>query len=166
MFCPSCGAKNNIEQKYCRACGLNLEQTAASMLEQFPDGQRLELQQQEKTLEKFGNIAFGGFVVVIGIALCWMIYFVFEKMVLSGIQPFSGILLIAFIVFAALTLGYVIWRESLKEKRQKIVTARGLDSLSESSSTKYLGETTFEPVPSVVEDTTELLVKNKPDNLN
>lgn len=34
MFCPNCGEQNSLEQKFCRNCGINLEQTAAFVREQ------------------------------------------------------------------------------------------------------------------------------------
>ena len=31
MFCPQCGAENNLEQKYCRRCGLQLAAARVSL---------------------------------------------------------------------------------------------------------------------------------------
>lgn len=139
---------------------MNLENSAASLLEQFPKKARADLQREEKMLQRFGQVAFTGFGIVIGIALLAMIYFIFTKMILAGEQPWAGALLISFIVFAGLSLGYVIWQESLKEKRAKLETAPGRNIGSSESTEKLLNESTFEPVPnSVVEDTTELLTK-------
>jgi hypothetical protein len=47
MFCPSCGKDNEIDQRFCRACGLNLEPAAISLREQRPDTPQMELQRQE-----------------------------------------------------------------------------------------------------------------------
>jgi hypothetical protein len=158
MFCPSCGAQNNTDQKFCRSCGMNLENSAASLLEQFPNSARADLKLEEKRLERFGRVAFTGLGICVGIAILAMIYFIFTKMVLSGEQPWSGALLISFIIFAGLCLGYVVWQESLKEKRAKIDMAPGRDIESTEPTGKLLDEGSFEPVPdSVVEDTTELL---------
>lgn len=141
---------------------MNLEQTASSMLEQYPTGKRLDLQKQERILERFGSIAFTGFGVVIVIAVLGIIYAIVTKMILNGTQPLSGILLVAFIVFAGLSLGYVFWREALDEKKQKIESAPGLHLEPHASDEKLLSEPTFESVPSVTENTTELLgVKRK-----
>ena len=134
---------------------MNLENSVASLLDQFPNGERLDLQREEKRLEKFGSVAFGGLMVVIGLAILWMIYSIFMKMIFRGTEPLEGIFMIAFIVFAALTLTYVVWRESLKEKRQKVETAPGKDALPPVE-TRSLEEGNFEPVPSVTEGTTEL----------
>ncbi len=127
------------------------------MLEQFPTGTRVDLDKQEKALERFGAIAFGGFGVVFGAAMLAMIYVIITKMVLSGSQPIAGVFLIAVLIFAALSLTYVIWRESLKEKRKKMETAPGLNAYPPNSTVSLLNDARFEPVPSVTEDTTALL---------
>src|SRR5262245_4836134 len=116
MFCPSCGATNSVEQKYCRACGMNLEPAALSLREQFPDDPRADLQREERKLQRFGTVAFGGFAALIGVGMLGFIYMIVTEMVLTGNKPVIGILLILFLIFTAMTLGYVIQRESLKEK--------------------------------------------------
>jgi hypothetical protein len=146
---------------------MNLEQSAASLLEQFPHGERLDLQKQEKQLAKFGTVAFGGFMVVVAIAIVSIIYYVLAKMVLSGEQPLAGLLLAAFILFAGLSLAYVVWNESLKEKRQKIGATPAAQAIPPASAAQLRDASFFAPAASVVEDTTELLdVKRKTKDLD
>ena len=137
---------------------MNLEQTVSSMLEQYPDGgSRSELQRQERSLERFGSIAFGGFGVVIGLSICGFIYLILTRMVFSGTSPVAGVLLSLFLIFAGLTLAYVFKNESLKDKRKKLEPAPGGGGALPSQTAKLLDENRFEPIPSVVEDTTKLL---------
>lgn len=143
---------------------MNLEKSAASLLEQFPAGDRLDLKREEQMLEKFGKVAFTGFGIVIAIAIASIIYYIATKMIVSGSQPLAGVLLIAFIIFAGLALGYVFWQESLKEKRKKHEATPARD-LRSAQTGKLLPESDLEPVPiSVVEGTTDLLPAKKPGN--
>jgi len=157
MFCPSCAEKNDIDQKFCRRCGLNLEQTAISVREQAGDAGVVELTRQERYLATFGTIAFGGFGVVIAIAVLGIIYAIIANMIWNGKQPLYGVLLVAFVVFAFLSLGYVFWNESLKERRAKL--SPSADPILDAPATtgKLTDGADFEPVPSVTEHTTTAL---------
>ena len=162
MFCPKCGAKNTVEQKFCRSCGLNLEQTALSLLEQISSTESTELLRKQRNLEKFGAIAFGGFGLVLLTALTAIIYFIFIRMIWSGESVFFGILLIAFMIFAGLSLIYVFFNEDLKEKQQKNRPTLKNELTEKPDTAKLLEDKPFEPVPSITEDSTELLfTKNK-----
>src|SRR5687768_6453454 len=118
MFCPNCGANNSTEQKFCRACGLNLEQTALSLLEQIPSAESLKLLRRERNLEKFGNIVFTGFGLVLLTGIGAIIYLIITTIIMNG-NVLGGVLIIAFLVFAALALTYVALNEDLKERKQK-----------------------------------------------
>lgn len=158
MFCPNCGANNTIEQKFCRSCGLNLEQTALSLLEQIPSAEGASLLKRERMLEKFGTVASGAFGLALLTAIGGIIYVVLTKMVLSGTNFWAGILFIFFIVSAAFLLAYVVLNESLKEKKKSLRTL-GKDELQKGKTTgNFLEEGHFEPAAaSVTENTTDLL---------
>jgi len=163
MFCPNCGANNSTEQKFCRSCGLNLEKTTESMLEQIPSAESANFLKREKMIEKFGNFALGGFGVVVLFGITVLIYTIIEKFLLNGTNIYLAILLIAFVVFAFLSLIFVMFNESLKEKKAKInpTTKNELDENKDTA--KLLEEKSFEPIPSVTENSTELLY-NKEQN--
>lgn len=157
MFCPSCGANNSTEQKFCRSCGLKLEVISEALLEQIPSAASAGLLKRQRNLEKFGNIAFGGFGIVLLIAVISIIYYIFTKIILSGDSVFGGILLIAFIIFAVLCLAYVVFQEDLKERKAKANPTLQNELPEKLETGKLLEDKPFEPVPSVIEDTTELL---------
>lgn len=137
---------------------MNLEGAAASLLEQFPDGVRSELQKQEARLERFGAFAFTGFGIVLAIGVLGLLYWIFDRMVAGSLQLPPGVLLMAFIIFSALALTYVVWQENLKEKRAKLGTSPN-PVLPAAATGKLLEPSRSEPVPdSIVDNTTELLV--------
>ncbi len=164
MFCPGCAAKNSVDQKFCRSCGLNLEMTAQSLLEQKPGDKLAKAGIAEKRLEKFGNIAFGGLILVGIVAVLGMIYTIFQKFIMSGEGIISGIIFILLLIFAMLGIAYVIFNESLKEKRLAAKNPHIEPSVESADTDRLLEEGSFDPIPpSVTEDTTALLgVKQKP----
>ena len=135
---------------------MNLESTAESLREWAPI-ESDDLARRERFLERFGQFAFTGFGLVLLIAVIGLIYTILVKMVLAGDQPWAGVILINFIVFAILTLAYVVFKEDLKERRKKARPAHPNELESPAVTGKLLEEKEFEPIPTVIEDTTDLL---------
>ena len=166
MFCPNCGANNSTEQKFCRSCGLNLEKSAESLIEQLPSAQSANLLKHGKAVERFGNFALGGLGVVILFGVTILIYTIIEKFLVSGTNVYFAILMVAFIIFAFLSLVFVIFNEILKEKKAKINPTMKNELDEKKDTAKLLEEKSFEPVGSVTEDSTEFLyTKNKTKKL-
>jgi hypothetical protein len=155
MFCPNCGANNSTDQKFCRACGLNLEKSAESLLEQL---QKASFSREENFLEKLGTIGFFGLATVYLVAISLLSYVVFNKFVLSGETEkiIFGVVLIAGFIFATLMLAYVALNEILNEKKGKSSPVSPKE-IEKKDTAKLLEEKPFEPVPSVTEDSTELI---------
>ncbi len=156
MFCPNCGANNSTEQKFCRSCGLNLEKSAESLIEQLPSAQSANLLRHEKTIERFGNFALGGFCVVSIIGVIVLMRFLILKFLVPGTDGFAILLLTAFIFFAVLSLVFVIFNEWLKEKKAKLGATLNNELAKGKPTGKLLEARPFE-VASVVENSTELL---------
>ena len=166
MFCPNCGANNSTEQKFCRACGLNLEKSAESLLEQLPTAQSANLLKHEKLIERLGNFALGGLGVVVLFGATILIYTIVERFLVNGTNIYLAILLVAFIIFALLSLIFVIFNETLKEKKAKVNPAVNNGLEEKKSPAKLLEDKPFEPAASVTENSTELLyAKNKTQKL-
>ena len=154
MYCPNCGQSNEIGQRFCRKCGLNLEVIGESILSQLNAGQ---VEPADRRLEMFGNIVFGGLGVVGLAAVSGLIYTVVTGFILSGKGVVFGLIVSALIVFLALALVYVILNEVKKDKSAKRPMPVGEPELKSPETARLLETGCFEPVPSVVEDTTELL---------
>jgi hypothetical protein len=136
---------------------MNLETAVRSLLEQFPAGERPDLVKRQERLERFGRIAFGGFGLVLLLGIVGIIYGIVIKLVLTGERPLVGALLIAFVIFAALSLAYVMFAEDLKDRRNKAARTTPKELGVRVVTGKLLDEGNFEPIPTVTENTTDLL---------
>ncbi len=128
---------------------------------QFPNAEYADLQRKERMLERFGRVAFTGFGLVIGAGIIGIIYTILSKFVFSGNQPVAGLLLIAFLIFAGLSLAYVIFAESLKEKRNKLNPRLNARTSELVQPNQLADNRAFQPAVSVTEETTELLTADK-----
>ena len=163
MFCPKCGKENSTEQKFCRACGLNLEKTAENLQEQLAISDVISPSKISKFFEKLGKIGFGGLIGAGLVGIFLIIISLFNKFIFSGQTDkiFLGVFLIIFFVCGILGLAYVIFQEYLKEKQRNsnLIMQKEFES---KITAKLLEEKDFEPIPSITENSTELfLVENK-----
>lgn len=158
MFCPNCGANNLTEQKFCRACGLNIEESAASLQRQIPSAESAEIMRQKQRWETFGSIAWNGFIIVVCWALLQFLYLIFEKFILSGANVIFGIIAILFLIFGVATLVYVYKSQEFKENGTTAKTPEKDTPELVLPTAKLLEDRPFEPVPSITEDSTDLLL--------
>ena len=158
MYCPNCSQKNYNQQKFCRKCGMILEQISAALSEQLPE-RDADIERREARLEVFGNIAFVGLGIILAAGVVGILYMIITQMILTGERPLAGILLANFVVFAALALTYVVLREDLNERKKKTraLSAPTSEPDAEIDTNKLLQDPINEPVPSIIEDTTDLL---------
>ena len=158
MYCPNCGASNNKKQNYCRFCGLNLRDTAKSLTNQIVFGEDSDLLKSLSSVKRvidLASAALAGVLIVYVLA-----YLFFEPVVGKGVMKVSlGVLFL--LKFIQEIIGYYQRKERSKARANKF--ERGATEQSESKeAAKFPGERPFEPVPSVVENSTELLpIENK-----
>lgn len=158
MYCPNCSTKVSLDQKFCRTCGLGLEKIVQSLSEQLPTKLDENLQVQKNKLERAGMIALSIFGLgVFGLLL----YLVGYKLMLSQGKIIAALGIIGFMIFMGCGLLSVILfakANEIKEAANKR-QVQGPEELQDGGQTaSLLSEGQLEPVPSVTERTTDLLL--------
>jgi len=161
MYCPNCGAKTSVEQKFCRACGLGLEKIALSLTEQLPTQPNENLMMQKERLEKIGVALLSVFGAgVLGVILYGVIY----KLMITEGQVWGALAFLGFLVMCLSGLASVILFAKANEVGEA-ASKRKLEgaNVSATPTKELLTEGNFEPVPvsSVTDRTTDLLYAEK-----
>lgn len=158
MYCPNCGKSNSAEQKFCRSCGLSLEKTVQSLADQLP---ALELDKQlrerERKVDRLINIVAGSAISIVVAGVLWGI--IYEIIIVKG-EVIPGLFFLAFIIGAILLGLLSIYRESLRKTAGKRQIPQPQQQLVANTG-KLLSESSVEPLPSITERTTELLLRDK-----
>lgn len=152
MFCPNCGANNNKKQNYCRFCGLNLQETGKSLMNQIvfgEDSKSLKKLSSVKRVVDFTSTAVIGMLVV-GIAI--YLFFFDLKFGKDLIKISLGVFFL--LKTAQEIIAYFQRRARSENKRFE---PNGVEGFESKKTAKLLEEKPFEPVPSVIENSTELL---------
>jgi hypothetical protein len=161
MHCPNCGKKSSMEHKYCRNCGLGLEPFARALAEQLPaeacDPAQAELLARLSARQRRVELLLSGATLAFLAAVVGAVFYgIVAKIIIEKGQVLGGIAFLAVILLGLVSVGLVVFNESLKEKLAKRHAPD--EALPQSGPTgKLLPESRFEPVPSVTERTTELL---------
>ncbi len=162
MFCPNCGSKNSTQQKFCRSCGLSLEKTAQSLVEQIPAKIDQSLERRKEKLERFGFIALIG-VGVVGVGA--MSYMIISDMMLVQGKILGGLALLTIIICGLSAAFFFNYANFLKKTAVKNRLQPPEEMPEFETPAKLLDDSYLEPIPSVTERTTELLyVEEKKDN--
>ena len=165
MYCPNCGTNTSSDQKFCRACGLGLEKIALSLFEQLPTKVDKSLQARKERLEKMGVAALSVFGLGV---LSFLLYSVGYKLMMTQGNVLAGLAILGFVIMITCGLTSVVLFAKAKEVGDEAAKRPQQQNLSPASeSTKeLLSEGHFEPVPTVTDRTTEMLVVGKRDTHN
>src|SRR5262245_12431828 len=102
MFCPNCGAKNSVEQNYCRGCGLKLDAIVEAVSDQLPSKDYAERQRRKERFERLGLVCLS-MAGVIGFT--WLLYLAIEyKLIYLGPGILFGSAIGALIGFLLLSV--------------------------------------------------------------
>lgn len=153
MFCPNCGARNNRKQNYCRFCGLNLRDTAKSLISQLAFGEDSDLVKSLSSVKRgidFTLAALAGVVLVCGVA-----YFFFGAGFGRGVMR-TGMAVFFLLQLILGAVGYYQRKERGKARANRVEQNKA-EHLESKEAVPLLEEKPFEAVPNVAERTTELL---------
>jgi ribosomal protein L37E len=118
MFCPNCGKANSTDQKFCRSCGFNLAETTRSVVQQRPAGESgYHLNTRKELVEKM-LLSILGVGLAGGVAI--LIWGIITSIILDKGQLLGGLLGIALVLAAAVTLVLVVYRQVLIDKAAKV----------------------------------------------
>jgi hypothetical protein len=158
MYCPNCGQATSIEQKFCRSCGLSVEKAAQSLVEQLPAVElNKHLRERQRRVELLLYTLGGSAAVIFFVSLFWT---VINEIIIGKGHVLGGLIFLAFILGFVVFALLMLYRESLLKASSKRFSAQ--PTLSQADHTaRLLPESYIEPIPSVTERTTELLVAEK-----
>jgi hypothetical protein len=158
MYCPNCGTKTAEDQHFCRACGLGLEKIALSLSEQRPARVDESLVARKTQLEKLGVAALS----VFGLGfVAFLSYIIAQKLIGKG-NLFAILVLIGFLIMTLCGIASVVLFAKAKELGEATKRRPQPELIKEPETTReLLAEGHFEPIPTVTERTTELLVEKR-----
>ena len=148
MYCPRCGKDGSLEQKFCRACGFQLDQVM-ELLEPQSD-QVVDQKPAQFKLRRIGSIVVISTVSLALFAVCGGIIW---AMVAGGIPVWFGLL--GLLVLLGMTSGFIFL--GLAQLKAETSTASQTALESTETSTKLLNQQALNIPPSVTERTTNLL---------
>jgi len=165
MFCPNCGKENAADQSFCRACGLKLGEIAQVVAEVLPSEENAALQRRVRAIEKLARAAFGiaGAIALMSFIFAAALY----KLILFGPEVLFLASAIALAVFAMLGAGLIGYSKFFLRRGITDGAATPIGGTSPINATgKLIEDRPFEPVPSVTENTTDLLPRKSRSDLD
>jgi hypothetical protein len=139
MYCPNCGNQTWPEQHFCLSCGLELEKITR--------------------ISRQGVIASSVFGAgILGLLLYGVVY----QLIITQGKVFEGFAILGFVaLIASGLLGvYLFAKAEIVGKKSKSRQINGSEEvLPPTPTARILAEGHFDPVPTVTEHTTELLVE-------
>lgn len=156
IFCPNCGANNNIEHNFCRFCSLHLQETTASLTAQLSSGKNAGQLKNLEWIKRLSDLSTSGLFFSAVPAIIIYFYTVFTGTPYAGVKVFYALFVIFLVLESVMfylrrtnTLGYA---EEM-DRRSALTQNR----LEKRETAKLLEDKPFEPAASITENTTDLL---------
>jgi hypothetical protein len=155
MFCPNCGGENRREQNYCRNCGLKLDAITQAVAEQRPSTEYAELQRRKELFEKLGLFSLSvAALIALGLLLAKVTYY---KLILFGPEVLFWSAFGALILFGLLSVFFFNYPKVVMNFDKINPRLNTADPAPAGPTQKLIEDRPFETVPSVTENTTDLL---------
>lgn len=160
MHCPSCGVDTNLDQRFCRSCGMDLE-TVIKLVAQHssPEAVKLEKSLTKKTNQQrmYRSLKFGMICFIVGMAvLAGMKTLSFDKA--FNLAP----LLLLFVGMLIMLFGVLAPMRDRASSSRKLPGPGSTSELPKTETTKELPSARVPvPVASVTERTTQLIATEK-----
>ncbi len=167
MYCPTCGTTASAEQKFCRACGTNLQIVSQALSGQLTTSVPndlmsvvQELRSRRRKMFRWGFITFWGGIIVA--ALLGVIGGALESInppvgeAIAALSGLGGIILL-------IGIGMMIYSAFLPKVSGPTSSAQSPALSSSASPTGTPMPPSPEPVPSVTEHTTVKLESPQPE---
>ena len=159
MYCPNCGRTNSEDQRFCRSCGLSLEKIVQSIAEQLPaEEPDRRIRERQRAVDRLIRIVGGTTASIVAGAVVWGI--IYEIIIVKG-EMLAGSIFLAFVLGVILFALLAIYRDSLGKPANKGQSARRDILEVDKDTSKLLQETHVESMPSITENTTELLAAQR-----
>lgn len=157
MYCPNCGSDNKKTQNYCRFCGLNLVEIARSLKNQLAFGEKAYALKKSDKLKRI--LSKTSVVLVAASFIGLVLVLLVDRSYLGLLAQYSlGIFLLLQV------LSFVIDKvsENTVNKQNPARAEYSVTQFESKETAKLLEDKPFEPIGSIVENSTELLpVENK-----
>jgi hypothetical protein len=158
MFCPNCASANDANQNYCRTCGLKLDAIAAELAEQRPSTEYADIQRKRQRFELLGLAALSIFGLIAVMLILSRAFY--EKLVFFGPGPLFWSAFVAMMLFGLLSVFFFNYPKmfmNIDKLNPRLPPAPKAAASGAPTTKKLLEDKPFHPVPSVTEDSTELL---------
>lgn len=149
MFCPNCGEKIVFEQVYCRSCGMGIGEMSQSLSKY-----QAELEGKTDWLKRIGLFSIG---IVSGLILLF-VFIVFARG--FRLSENAGIFFLFSLIAVLSGIISVLFFEKSKPKKAKSEVIENKNYIKPAveswKTSKQLDESSFQPIGSVTDNTTEL----------
>jgi hypothetical protein len=155
MYCPNCGANNNKKQNFCRYCGLHLQDIEKRFLNQLVFGTETKRLKSLRQIRQITDYAQLFTFLTLALGMIFLFYdSSFGKMLIT-----ASLLAYFLSEIVREIFGYFQRQSSTKNKESENFNVTSKSELEGKETNKLLEEKPFIPVPSVTENSTELLLK-------